>query len=137
MVHYRGNKAMADDVVRQIESGGGSAFVLQSNLSDPGAPKQFYERLDPELQRRFGSNRFDILVNNAGAGTRAVIEEVSEEAFDETLQVDLKAPFFLIKYASSRLARRRTHRQRVIDGQRAWPIPKWRPIRPRRPDSRP
>ena len=30
-------------------------------------------------------------VNNAGAGTRAVIEDVSEEALDETLQVDLKA----------------------------------------------
>ena len=65
--------------------------------------RRFYERLDPELQRRFGSNRFDILVNNAGAGTRAVIEDVSERDLDETLQVDLKAPFFLIKYASSRL----------------------------------
>jgi len=103
VVHYRGSKAAAEEVVRQIEGDGGSAFLLQSDLSDPAAPKQFYERLDPELQRRFGSNRFDILVNNAGAGTRAVIEDVSEEALDETLQVDLKAPFFLIKYASSRL----------------------------------
>jgi 3-oxoacyl-[acyl-carrier protein] reductase len=103
VVHYRGNKALAEDVVRQIEAHGGSAFVLQSDLSVPAAPKQFYERLDPELQRRFGSNRFDILVNNAGAGTRAVIEDVTEEALDETLQVDLKAPFFLIKYASPRL----------------------------------
>ena len=56
--HYRGNKAMAEDVVRRIEAEGGSAFVLQSDLSDPAAPKQFYERLDPELERRFGSNRF-------------------------------------------------------------------------------
>jgi 3-oxoacyl-[acyl-carrier protein] reductase len=103
VVHYRGSKDLADAVVREIEGEGGSAFALQCDLSDPAAPREFYQRLDPELQRRFGSNRFDILVNNAGAGTRAVIEDVSEEALDETLQVDLKAPFFLIKYASSRL----------------------------------
>jgi 3-oxoacyl-[acyl-carrier protein] reductase len=103
VVHYRGSKDRADAVVREIEGEGGSAFALQCDLSDPAAPREFYQRLDPELQRRFGSNRFDILVNNAGAGTRAVIEDVSEEALDETLQVDLKAPFFLIKYASSRL----------------------------------
>ena len=103
VVHYRHQRAAADEVVRSIESGGGSAFAVQSDFSDPKAPRAFYERLDPELEARFGSNRFDILVNNAGAGTRAVIEDVTEEAFDETLQVDLKAPFFLIKYASSRL----------------------------------
>jgi 3-oxoacyl-[acyl-carrier protein] reductase len=103
VVHYRGSKAAADDVVRQIEAEGGSGFVLQTDFSDPAGPRQFYERLDPELKGRFGTNQFDILVNNAGAGTRAVIEDVSEEALDETLQVDLKSPFFLIKYASSRL----------------------------------
>ena len=103
VVHYRGSKAAADGVVQEIEAGGGSAFVLQTDFSEPAGPRRFYELLDPELQRRFGSNRFDILVNNAGAGTRAVIEDVSERDLDETLQVDLKAPFFLIKYASSRL----------------------------------
>ena len=103
VVHYRNSRAAADDVVRQIEVDGGSGFALQTDFSDPAGPRRFYERLDPELQQRFGSNRFDILINNAGAGTRAVIEDVSEKDLDETLQVDLKSPFFLIKYASSRL----------------------------------
>ena len=103
VVHYRNNKAAADDVVRQIEANGGSGFAVQADFSDPAAPRHFYEGLDPELQKRFGSNRFDILVNNAGAGTRAVIEDVTEADLDETLQVDLKSPFFLIKYASPRI----------------------------------
>ena len=103
VVHYRHSQASADDVVQQIAAKGGQAFAIQTDFSDAAGPRTFYERLDPELQRRFGSNQFDILVNNAGAGTRAVIEDVSEEALDETLQVDLKSPFFLIKHASSRL----------------------------------
>ena len=103
VVHYRTQREGADEVVRAIEAGGGRAFSLQANFSDPSAPRRFYEKLDPELERRYGSREFDILVNNAGAGTRAVIEDVTEEALDETLQVDLKAPFFLIKYASPRL----------------------------------
>jgi NAD(P)-dependent dehydrogenase (short-subunit alcohol dehydrogenase family) len=103
VVHYRTQREGADEVVRAIEAGGGRAFALQANFSDPAAPRRFYEALDPELERRYGSRGFDILVNNAGAGTRAVIEEVTEEALDDTLQVDLKAPFFLIKYASPRL----------------------------------
>ena len=103
VVHYRNSKAAAEDVVRQIEANGGSGFPVQADFSDPAAPRHFYEVLDPELQQRFGSNRFDILVNNAGAGTRAVIEDVSEANLDETLQVDLKSPFFLIKYASARI----------------------------------
>jgi len=103
VVHYRNRRDDADAVVRSIEAGGGTAFALQTDFSDPAGPRTFYARLDPELERRFGSNRFDILVNNAGAGTRVLIEDVSEQLLDETLQVDLKAPFFLIKYASPRL----------------------------------
>ena len=103
VVHYRSRRDDADAVVRTIEAAGGAAFALQTDFSDPAGPRTFYERLDPELERRFGSNRFDILVNNAGAGTRVLIEDVSEQLLDETLQVDLKAPFFLIKHASARL----------------------------------
>ena len=102
-VHYRNSAAAAHRVVEEISAKGTQAFALQVNLSDPDGPKRMYELMDVELERRFGSNKFDILVNNAGAATRAVIEEVTEADFDETLQVDLKAPFFLIKYASPRL----------------------------------
>jgi len=102
-VHYRGEAQKAAQTVKDIEALGATAFTVQADLADPAGVAKVYEQLDAELIRRFGSFHFDILVNNAGAGTRTVIEEVTEEEFDKTLQVDLKSPFFLIKYASKRL----------------------------------
>lgn len=102
-VHYRHSRERADEVVRAIVAAGGQAFAVQGDLADRGAVARIYEQMDAELQRRFGSPQFDILVNNAGEGVRKPIEEVTEEEFDRTMQVDLKSPFFLIQQASPRL----------------------------------
>lgn len=53
--------------------------------------------------KRTGDTRFDILVNNAGSGLAASIEETSEEAFDQIIAINLKAPFFIIQQALPRL----------------------------------
>lgn len=103
VVHYRNSGPAADEVVADIMFEGGQAFALRMDLSDPHGPEKLFKLMDAELLTRFGSNKFDILVNNAGTGTRALIEEVTEEDFDYMLTIDLKAPFFLIKYASPRL----------------------------------
>lgn len=102
-VHYRKSRAQADEVAGAITASGGQAFTVQADLAERGAVARIYGQMDAELMRRFGSNRFDILVNNAGEGTRTLLEDVTEEEFDRTLQVDLKSPFFLIQQASSRL----------------------------------
>jgi len=44
-------------------------------------------------------------VNNADAGARATIKYVTEDAFDEVIRLDLRAPFFVTKF--------RLERQRV------------------------
>ncbi len=103
VVHYNASEAAALEVVERIGAQGGVAFALQADLADPAAPARLYAALDRELEQRFGSRQFDILVNNAGTGRRQVIEDVSEQDFDRTLQVDLKAPFFMIKHACARL----------------------------------
>lgn len=55
------------------------------------------ERLINETVAHFG--RIDGLVNNAAVKTRGGIEDTDEEAFDRTVNVNLKAPFFLIRAA--------------------------------------
>lgn len=74
------------------ELGGDAAFAVGA-LEDAGIP----EELIAKTVARFG--RIDCLVNNAAIMTRGGIEETSAEAFDCTVAVNLKAPFFLIRAA--------------------------------------
>ncbi len=102
-VHYNSSAAAATKVVKAIEASGGKAFAVSADLSQRNGPYQLFEKVDAELKERFGSTAIDILINNAGAGTRATIEDVTEDDFDEVIQLDLKAPFFITKLALERM----------------------------------
>jgi NAD(P)-dependent dehydrogenase (short-subunit alcohol dehydrogenase family) len=82
------------DEVRSLASelGNGSAFVA-GDLEDSQVPAMIIEETVAQL------GRIDGLVNNAAVKTRGGIEETDEEAFDRTVAVNLKAPFFLIRAA--------------------------------------
>lgn len=102
-VHYGKNRDAAEEVVREIERDGGSAFALGAELDAPGGVQKLYAALDEALKQRTGEARLDILVNNAGIGLVAAIGETTEEAFDSVMAVNVKAPFFLIQQALPRL----------------------------------
>lgn len=102
-VHYNAAAAKADEVVKAITAAGSTAFAVQSDLSQRDGPARLFDGVDAALTERFGSTAIDILVNNAGAGTRNVIEDVSEDEFDHILQVDLRSPFFIIQRALKRM----------------------------------
>ncbi|MGB3277382.1 MAG: SDR family oxidoreductase [Castellaniella sp.] len=104
-VVIQGNRSMqaADDAVRGIESQGGRAAALQADLAQEDGPAQLCERLDALLRDRLGCPDLDILVNNAGVLKREPIEAVTPAQFDLTLNVNLKAPFFLIQGLLPRL----------------------------------
>lgn len=87
MIHGR-----PGDAVEKLlsELGDRSACTL-GTLEDRGVP----ENLIAQTVARFG--RIDALVNNAAIMTRGGIEDTDEEAFDRTVAVNLKAPFFLIR----------------------------------------
>jgi len=74
------------------ELGNNSSYVT-GDLEDPKVPARIIE----ETVAHFG--RIDGLVNNAAVKTRGGIEDTDEEAFDRTVTVNLKAPFFLIRAA--------------------------------------
>ena len=83
-----------EDAARAVaaELGDRSSFVI-GDLENPGVPANLIE----QTIAHFG--RIDGLVNNAAVKTRGGIEETDEEAFDRTVNVNLKAPFFLIRAA--------------------------------------
>lgn len=80
-----------DRAVGEIEAGGGSAFSIAADLSEPAD----IARLGRELAAR--EPRLDILVNNAGRMIQAPVEEFSVDQWDAVIDLDLRAPFFVIQ----------------------------------------
>jgi len=74
------------------ELGDNASYVI-GDLEDPATPAKLIEA----TVAHFG--RIDALVNNAAVKTRGGIEETDEAVFDRTVNVNLKAPFFLIRAA--------------------------------------
>ncbi len=96
-VHYTAASDSADEVISQIQAAGGEAWALQADLSQANAAAALASELRASLKERYADDGLDILVNNAGVGLRARLPEVTPEAFDRVLQVNLKTPFFLIQ----------------------------------------
>lgn len=83
-----------DDVcvtTRSIEAQGGRAVFVRSNLGDVASHAAVVERVV-----KWGG-RIDCLVNNAGIGSpvRGDLLDVTTDAFDQVLGVNLKGTFFM------------------------------------------
>ncbi|HKN00200.1 MAG TPA: SDR family oxidoreductase [Candidatus Binataceae bacterium] len=96
-VHYRSSRAEADAVVREIESGGRRARSFNAQLEDIAQ----VEAMVADVVAAFG--RLDVLVNSASVFYRKPLEEVTERDWDANLNTNLKAPFFLAKFASTHM----------------------------------
>ena len=83
----------ADEVVREIEGGGGTAIVNGASVVDFRA----VEQLVAETVEQFG--RLDAVVNNAGIVRDRMLTSLSEEDWDNVLAVHLKGTFNLTKHA--------------------------------------
>ncbi|AXJ04628.1 short-chain dehydrogenase [Pseudomonas fluorescens] len=101
---YNASKSAAEEVVDAIESAGGSAFALHSDLSDVQAIPALFEQLDRELIRRNGNKALDILVNNAGNSGWGSFRDATPDNWDAIFAVHARAPFFVVQAALSRLS---------------------------------
>jgi len=78
----------ADEVIHEIESLGRRVIPLQMDVS---SMEQIRESVE-EAVRLFG--RIDILVNNVGVAPPNPPEKVTEEDYDMTMDLNVKATFF-------------------------------------------
>jgi 3-oxoacyl-[acyl-carrier protein] reductase len=90
-VHYASRREAAERVSSRIGDGGGRAAVFAADLSDVGAP----ERLADAVERELGP--VDVLCANAGLSRPGSYAEVDAAAFDETIAVNLRAPYLLAR----------------------------------------
>jgi glucose 1-dehydrogenase len=95
-------REQAEQTAAGICAAGGSAIAVTVDLADLAT----HETLVNTALNQFG--RLDILVNNAAIEPRAPALDITPEVFDQTLNINLRAVFFL----SQRVARAMIEQQR-------------------------
>ena len=99
-VHYSRQRDAADQVAAQITGRGGRAVVLGADLSSATAPGELVTATEQAL------GPIDLLVSNAGRGQRRTLEELTTAEFDQTLAINLRAPFLLAQRVLPRMKER-------------------------------
>jgi NAD(P)-dependent dehydrogenase (short-subunit alcohol dehydrogenase family) len=104
-------------VVDEIESLGGIAWIHEADVTDPHAPG----RIVRDAIHRFGT--ITTLVNAAGVIATGSIETTSDEEWDAMLDVNARAPFRLMRAATPALIQSRGAIVNVssVTGLRAFP----------------
>jgi NAD(P)-dependent dehydrogenase (short-subunit alcohol dehydrogenase family) len=96
---YREKKNEAEEVVKEIIEAGGDAICTKLDVSDIKTFDTFLAEVRDLTQRRWGTERFDFLINNAGIGATVPMADVTEDLFDNFVNVHYKGVYFLTQRA--------------------------------------
>lgn len=101
IVNYRSDAEGAEGVAAEIESGGGRAFVLKADVSDPAQVKTLFEAGDDAL------GPILCLVNNAGLRDDGLAAQLSDEQWRTVIDANLAGPFNMLRSALGPMIRAR------------------------------
>ncbi|WP_320110880.1 SDR family NAD(P)-dependent oxidoreductase [Draconibacterium orientale] len=93
VVHYNSSSKGANALVEELEKKypDQQFIAVQTNLADPDEVAALIPKLAAD------NILVDLLVNNASVFNRGYLKDTSVDLFDSQLDVNLKAPFFLIR----------------------------------------
>ena len=116
-LHYHGAREGAETTARDVRATGRRAAILSADLTDAAAARALADRAAAEL------GGLDVLVNSAGIMVRQRVEDVTPESWDATLDLNLRAYFFVAQGAIRHL---RPVRGRIVNladiaGFEPWP----------------
>jgi 3-oxoacyl-[acyl-carrier protein] reductase len=94
VVNYAGRLQPAEEVVKIIEGMGRKAIAVQADV----AKWEDAQRMIDACAQTFGS--VDILINNAGISKPAMLHKLTDEVWDEVVDIQMKGPWHCIKAAS-------------------------------------
>ena len=96
-VHFNSSRTEAEETVGLIERAGGRAKAFEADLSAAGAAA----KVVGQVAQAFGA--LDVLINSAAVMKRHPFGHVSEAQWDETMAINLRAPFFIAQAAASEM----------------------------------
>lgn len=78
-----------EETQRRVQAVGRRCAIIAADLAEPDAPRRVVVAAESALRR------VDVLVNNAGTGRIAAAEDFSQQEFDRTMALNVRAPFLL------------------------------------------
>ncbi|MDO9406048.1 MAG: SDR family oxidoreductase [Polaromonas sp.] len=100
-VNYASNSLAADEVVRTIRAGGGTAMAVQADVGDEAQVLAMFEKVDA----KFG--RLTALVNNAGVvDMQARVDEMSVARLERMFRINVIGSFVCAREAVRRMSTR-------------------------------
>ena len=103
--NYNSNEADAQETIRLCEAEGINASAAKADISDPA---QCTELVEKALAA--GDGHIDVLVNNAGITKDTLIMKMSDEMFDDVINVNLRGCFVMMRNVSKIMLRQRSGR---------------------------
>lgn len=104
IVNYNGSEESAVKVVNEIIASGGKAYPYQCNVANYEQTKEMIEEIIKT------NSRIDVLVNNAGITKDNLLLKMSEEEFDQVMNINLKGTFHCIKHVVRQMIKQRSGR---------------------------
>ena len=91
-INYVAADNTAQELKSEIEKHSGICELFKGDITKENTAKKIVD----DFVKTFG--QIDILINNAGIWKEAPVDEMTEKQLDETMNINLKAVFFVTKY---------------------------------------
>src|SRR5580698_7035760 len=94
VIHYRSSADEARKVVAEVEQSSRRSIAVQADLENVAQIRTLFEKVASQL------GRLDILVNSAASFVQTEFAKTTEKDWAESLDTNLKAPFFCSQAAA-------------------------------------
>jgi 3-oxoacyl-[acyl-carrier protein] reductase len=115
VINYRADQSAAETLVNEAQASGVEAIAVRADVSKLAEAEELIAR----TIARF--HRVDLLICNAGIWEGAPVEEISEELWDRTMEINLKGTWTICRAAIPLMKRQRFGRIVIVSstaGQR-------------------
>lgn len=107
-IDYYGDRAPADDLVKEIESHGGKALAIGADVTNANDIAEMIE----QTVSTFG--KLDIMVNNAGVEKKVAFIDMPFDNYRKTVAVNLTGPWLCAQRAANQMVKQ-GHGGRIIN----------------------
>ena len=102
VLNYNSSAKSVEEVLQLIQAEGGNAVAVKADVSKSEEAKNLIQT----AVETFGS--IDILVNNAGITKDMLLMRMTDEQFEQVIDINLKGTFYCLKYASNYMLKQRS-----------------------------